>query len=80
MFIGGKSGALAEQAAKIGLSVIDPSDTPALDDALDAAYERWREYRYDQPADPTGVFDRRHQTRKMLELLERCADGTPSDE
>ncbi len=73
LFIGGTSGALAQQAAKIGLHVIDPTDTPRLDKALDAAYERWQTYRYDQTADPTGVFDRRHQTRRMLELLERCA-------
>ena len=39
-----------------------------------------RPYCYDQPADPTGVFDRRHQTRRMLELLERCAGDSAGDE
>lgn len=74
LFIGGTSGALAQQAAKVKLRVIEPTDTPQLDKALDAAYERWKTYSYDQPSDPSGIFERRHQTQKLIDLLERCAD------
>lgn len=68
--IGSPDGALARAAGRVGVRVYEPGDAAGLDAALDAAYRRWTDFRYDAPTDPAGAFDRRHQSARLRQLLE----------
>ncbi len=67
--------ALAQAAERIGVQACDPADSTAIDRTLDAALARWREYDFDSPADREGIFDRQHQSARMLEILNAVASG-----
>lgn len=67
--------ALAQAAAVIGLKACDPSDANELDEKLDAALARWRENRFDTPADRDGIYDRKRQSDRMGQLLDGLVSG-----
>jgi len=71
LLIGHRDGAFNDAASKLGLRVFDPSDQAEINECLSAAFERWRSGRFNEPIDPTGIFDRRHQSERIAEILER---------
>jgi len=71
--IGSPEGNLAGMAARVHVRVYEPTDAAGLDAAMDAAYERWSTYAYETPTDAAGIFDRRHQSARLGELLARLA-------
>jgi glycosyltransferase involved in cell wall biosynthesis len=68
-------GALVQAAEAIGLKACDPGNATELDEKLDAALARWREYRFDDPADREGVYDRTRQNDRMEQLLDAIVSG-----
>ena len=67
--IGSPDGNLAQIATQVNVRVYEPTDAAGLDAAMDAAYARWTAYAYDAPTDAAGIFDRRHQSARLAELL-----------
>ncbi len=71
LLIGNCEGAFNDAAAQLGLRVFAPSQQAEIDASLAAAFERWQKNEFDAPNDRNGTFDRRHQSRKIAEILER---------
>ena len=69
LLIGRPGGAMAREAAKIGQQIYEPSDREGIGRALDAAFERWKRRGFHEPIDREGVFDARHSSRAMHDLL-----------
>lgn len=74
--IGSPEGNLAQIAAQVNVRVYEPTDAAGLDAAMDAAYARWTAYAYDAPTDAAGIFDRRHQSARLDELLSGLEPAT----
>lgn len=68
--IGNPTGALADAAARIGLTVHAAGDVDGVTRSLDAALTRWRAGDVHGPADRAGVFDRKLQSARLVQLLD----------
>ncbi len=74
LLFGPPDGALAEAARRVGAAVCSASDSAPIDAVLDVAYERWRSYAFETPADVHGIFARQRQSRRMLKVLDLVTD------
>jgi glycosyltransferase involved in cell wall biosynthesis len=78
LLIGNRDGAFSDAASMLGLRVFDPTQQAEIDASLEAAFVRWRAGGFDTPMDPNGIFDRRHQSQKIAEILGRLSqEATP---
>jgi glycosyltransferase involved in cell wall biosynthesis len=77
LLIGQSRSALADAAARVGLSVCPPNDAAAIDSTLQRAFMRWRAQDYPAPLDSAGVFAREHTSRRMLGQLEDLLNQMP---
>ena len=69
LLLGMADGAMALEAAKIGVEAIRPSDQTRIDAALERAFDRWRRADYATTNDPHELFHFRHSAEKMHQLL-----------
>jgi hypothetical protein len=69
LLLGEPGSDLSIAASRLGVTLRAADDRMGIDGVFDAALQRWRCGRYDRITDPTGIFDRVHQSRKLHELL-----------
>ena len=69
LILGNQDTALNDAARRIAVEMQDPNNQSALDQTLDRAFARWQKRDFSHPADKLGVFDRRHQTQQLHQLL-----------
>ena len=67
---GREDSALGAAAARIGIRAVDPANPAALDEALEAAFARWRARRYERVWDTEGLFSRVRQSARFEEILQ----------
>ena len=68
--IGNPQGALADAADRLGLRVYAPDDVTGVTAALEAVVSRWRAGGLLGPADAEGIFDRKRQSARLVQLLD----------
>ena len=73
LLIGNREGAFNDAATRLGLRVFDPADQAEIDASLEAAFLRWRAGGFTMPMDASGIFDRRHQSQRIAEILDRLS-------
>ena len=73
LLIGDPDGAMADEAAKIGASVLALDDDAGIDRALDAAYAKWQTQGSPAPLDPDGQFSIHQSSDRMHNILTRLA-------
>jgi hypothetical protein len=78
LLIGWPNGALADAASRIGVRVHRPEDAQSILGFLSDAYQEWERGAPSPPVDADGLFAREHQSRRMLEALERL--DRPADQ
>jgi hypothetical protein len=78
LLMGHPEGALAREAAKIGVPVYPYHDLDGVDAALDVAYRTWRETGFTTPIDAQGRFDNRRSAVRMHNLLNSLGSRTLS--
>jgi glycosyltransferase involved in cell wall biosynthesis len=78
LLIGNRDGAFSDAASMLGLRVFDPTQQAEIDASLEAAFVHWRAGGFKTPMDPNGIFDRREQSQKIAEILDRLSlEATP---
>jgi hypothetical protein len=78
LLIGNRDGAFSDAASRLGLRVFDPTQQAEIDASLEAAFVHWRAGGFKTPMDPNGIFDRREQSQKIAEILDRLSlEATP---
>jgi hypothetical protein len=70
LLVGNPKGALADAARAVELPVFAPFDTLGIEGWLETAVHRWRGTGFVDQADKNGIFDRKHQSRRLIEMLE----------
>jgi hypothetical protein len=73
LLIGNRDGAFNDAASRLGMRVFNPSEQAEIDASLEAAFARWRAGGFDSPMDANEIFDRRHQSEKIAEILDRLS-------
>jgi len=73
LLVGNTDGAMADEAAKIGESVLALDDEAGMDRALDDAYARWQADAFLEPIDADGQFSIHRSSERMHEILTRLS-------
>lgn len=73
--IGRPDGAMAEEAARIGVPTLDPEDRAGIVARLAQAFDDWRAGRLTIPNDPGGVLSAANRAQEMARVLETAVEG-----
>jgi hypothetical protein len=76
LLVGNTDGAMADEAAKIGESVLALDDEAGMDRALDDAYDRWQADAFLEPIDADGQFSIHRSSERMREILTHLSAST----
>ena len=76
LLVGNTDGAMADEAAKIGESVLALDDDAGMDRVLDDAYARWQADAFPEPIDADGQFSIHRSSERMREILTRLSAST----
>jgi len=70
LLLGNPNGAMADEAAKIGESVLALENEAGMDRVLNDAYARWQAGAFTEPIDAEGRFSIRRASERMHKILE----------
>lgn len=73
--IGATDGAMAEEAAKIGVPTFDPQNQAGIVEFLTETYQLWKQDKLTIPADPDGLFANQRRSTEMGVLLDQISAG-----